>query len=363
MSGRRSRGDAPIVIVGGGIAGLACALRLERLAGDAGWRRPALLLERNDATGGKLVTEHMAGFVIDGGADVLLGSRPGAVDFCRRIAIERELRATEASTRRTYERRADGLHPARHYAAEVLLAPERGMARIPEATRRALQRTAIVPRVSVTGIQRTAHGRFLVRTSGGSVEATAVVLAVPAPVTAALLAEVAPTAAAALGSVAMRGAITCSVGYVATDCPSSMDGYGYLVPGAGLGEVSACTWTSSKLRGRAPSGHVLLRGYVHADGSVDGRAARAAVIQELRETMGITAAPLVAREFAWIGAIAVDPHEASARGREARVALEAVPGLILASATADGPGVPDAIAAGERAAESAWTHISLEHAA
>ena len=50
-----------VVVVGGGIAGLAAARRLESIAPDA----EIVLVERDDVLGGKLRTEHVDGFVIE----------------------------------------------------------------------------------------------------------------------------------------------------------------------------------------------------------------------------------------------------------------------------------------------------------
>ena len=55
----------PVVVVGGGIAGLAAAHRLvETLGPDA-----MLLLEGEPRLGGKITTERVDGFVIEGGPD------------------------------------------------------------------------------------------------------------------------------------------------------------------------------------------------------------------------------------------------------------------------------------------------------
>ena len=54
-----------IVIVGGGITGLAAAYRLQQLTPGA----RVTLLESDARLGGKIVTEHVDGFVVEGGPD------------------------------------------------------------------------------------------------------------------------------------------------------------------------------------------------------------------------------------------------------------------------------------------------------
>ncbi|MBC7545117.1 MAG: FAD-dependent oxidoreductase [Candidatus Sericytochromatia bacterium] len=63
---------APIVIVGAGLAGLACATRLV----EAG--RAVLVLETDDRVGGRVQTDLVAGFQLDRGFQVLLTAYPEA---------------------------------------------------------------------------------------------------------------------------------------------------------------------------------------------------------------------------------------------------------------------------------------------
>ena len=63
---------APVVIVGGGLAGLACAVDLHR------HRRPFVLLESGDACGGRVRTDWVDGFPCDRGFQVYLPGYPVA---------------------------------------------------------------------------------------------------------------------------------------------------------------------------------------------------------------------------------------------------------------------------------------------
>ncbi len=62
----------PVVIVGGGMAGLACALRL------SGAGVPVLLLEASDGVGGRVRSDRVDGFNLDRGFQVLLTAYPEA---------------------------------------------------------------------------------------------------------------------------------------------------------------------------------------------------------------------------------------------------------------------------------------------
>ncbi len=67
--------DSPIVIIGGGVAGLAAAMRLH----EAG--RDFVLLEATDRVGGRVKTDVIDGFLIDRGFQVLLTAYPA----CQRL--------------------------------------------------------------------------------------------------------------------------------------------------------------------------------------------------------------------------------------------------------------------------------------
>ncbi|OFW02707.1 MAG: protoporphyrinogen oxidase [Acidobacteria bacterium RIFCSPLOWO2_02_FULL_68_18] len=70
-----------VVVVGGGIAGLAAAYELRRRGIDVE------LLEAAPRTGGVIVTDRIDGWVIDGGPDALLVQKPAAIDLCRELGL------------------------------------------------------------------------------------------------------------------------------------------------------------------------------------------------------------------------------------------------------------------------------------
>ncbi len=70
-----------VLVVGGGIAGLAAAHALAR-AGV-----PALLAEEGERLGGKIATERVDGFTIELGPDSMLATRPAGVALARAVGL------------------------------------------------------------------------------------------------------------------------------------------------------------------------------------------------------------------------------------------------------------------------------------
>lgn len=91
-----------IVIVGGGIAGLAAAHRLQELSRERELPLQFTLLEASDRFGGTLATEKRDGFLMELGPDSFISEKPWALALCRRMGMESELIGTQDQHRATF---------------------------------------------------------------------------------------------------------------------------------------------------------------------------------------------------------------------------------------------------------------------
>ena len=73
-----------VVVVGGGLGGLACAYRL--LTDDPG--REVTLLEGSERLGGLVTTECVDDFVIERGPESMITTKPAGVALARELGLE-----------------------------------------------------------------------------------------------------------------------------------------------------------------------------------------------------------------------------------------------------------------------------------
>ncbi len=90
-----------IIIVGGGIAGLAAAYKVARAA-ETGEDVGFVLFEKDARLGGKIATEFVDGFTVDGGPDCFLTEKPAVHRIAKMLDIFDQELPTDDSRKRTY---------------------------------------------------------------------------------------------------------------------------------------------------------------------------------------------------------------------------------------------------------------------
>ena len=90
-----------IIIIGGGIAGLATAYRIQRKISE-GADLECILLEGSDQFGGKIFTEKSDGFIIERGPDSFISQKPAAIQLCKQLGLENRLTGTNPNSPNTF---------------------------------------------------------------------------------------------------------------------------------------------------------------------------------------------------------------------------------------------------------------------
>jgi len=91
-----------VVIVGGGISGLSTAFFVMEEAKKNQLHVECTVVERDARWGGKILTNNTPEFLIEGGPDSFLTSKPWAMELCRTLGLEGRLISTNAENNRTF---------------------------------------------------------------------------------------------------------------------------------------------------------------------------------------------------------------------------------------------------------------------
>jgi len=459
-----------LVVVGGGISGLAAAHRALEVARERDVPLDLTVLEARDRLGGTIQTERVDGFVVEAGPDSFLSEKPWALALCRRLGVEDQLIRTDDRFRKVYVWRAGRLHalpdgfqllaPTRlapfaasplfswpgklRMAMDLILprgsagedeslgafvrrrlgrealervaqplvagiytadpddlslaatmprfleverrersvilglmraakrAPQpgtsgarwslfvtfgEGMGRMVDTLAARLPDSAVQLRTRVAGLERAERG-WRIGVGPGATDADAVIVTTESHAAARLLRYVDPQLAMLLEDIPYASSATASFGYRRTDVPHPLDAFGIVVPRTEGRALLAATFSSVKYPGRAPDDHVLIRCFL--GGALDARsldtddaALLARARDELRDALGITAAPMLTR-FARHPA-SMPQYRVGHLARVERIErrLDTLRGLFLAGAAYRGVGLADCVRSGEAAAEAA----------
>jgi oxygen-dependent protoporphyrinogen oxidase len=91
-----------VIVVGGGISGLATAWLLRRRAEEAGLELDVLLLEKGPRTGGKIWSSREEGFLCESGPNGFLDNKPQTLELCRALGADGELLRSNDNARKRF---------------------------------------------------------------------------------------------------------------------------------------------------------------------------------------------------------------------------------------------------------------------
>jgi len=453
------RDPARVVVVGGGISGLAAAYVLSRAAPQA----RVTVLEGSPRIGGKLRVSEVAGLPVDEGAEAMLNRRPEAVDLARAVGLGDDLTHPDTTSAAVWTRgavrplpptlmgvptdlpalarsgivsrrglaraRLDRVLPAtavgsdmaagrlvaRRLGPEVndrLLEPLLGgvyagharelslRAAVPQvaalldqdrsllaAAAAARARSSTDDRPVFAGIRggvgrlpaavaeasgaevRThamvreirRHGRGWRLVAGPTrapetLDADAVVLAVPAAPAARLLKPFAAQTAARLAEIDYASVAVVTFAFARHKVGESFTGSGFLVPPVDGRAVKAATYSSSKWGWLAAADESLVvvrtslgRYREERDLQRDDVDLAATALADLRSATGVQSAPVDSRVTRWGGGLPQYTVGHLDRVAAVRSGVEAMPGLAVCGAAYDGLGIPACISSAEKA--------------
>ena len=236
-----------------------------------------------------------------------------------------------------------------------------GLGELVDALSGALRPGTVRLSSAVAALRRA--GAFAIDSQHASVRARAVIVCVPGYAAAGMLRALDTPLAAFCDAAPYASTATVAFGYRREQVRHPLDGSGFVVPRVEQNPLLASTWVTSKWAGRAPDGHVLLRGFLgggrdpsRLDQSDDDlvRVAQDA----LADTLGIEGDPVLTRLSRY-------PRQSPQYevGHLKRVAsidarLSRVPGLFLAGSGFRAIGIPDCIADGREAAARAAAFLA-----
>jgi oxygen-dependent protoporphyrinogen oxidase len=228
-----------------------------------------------------------------------------------------------------------------------------GLTNLVERLGESLPPGALRTGVRTREVVRAANGWTVASSSGETLAADAVVLAMPANASAPLLRAADPELGGLLASIPYGTSATVTFGYRRQDLPRLPQGFGVVVPRLEGLSLIACSFSSVKFSGRAPEEHVLLRSFLGGPAAEGADHARLedTVRRDLGRVLGINAEPVITRTCVWPRAMA--QYEVGHLERVAAIErrLAALPGLALAGNGLRGVGIPDCVRSGEAAAQ------------
>lgn len=237
-----------------------------------------------------------------------------------------------------------------------------GTMELVEALEGALQPGTI--RVSSRASELRWASGFAVDTPEGTVQARAVILAVPAYAAAALLRSIDTGVSGLCETIGYASTATVAFGYRREQVAHALQGTGFVVPRAERSPLLASTWVSSKWPRRAPENYVLLRAFLgggrdpHRLERSDAEL-REVAREELSEILGISGDPVFEpRVYRWTRQS--PQYEVGHLDRVAAIEqrLAAVPGLFVAGSGFRAIGIPDCVQDGRAQAARAAAFVA-----
>lgn len=300
-----------VVIIGGGLSGLAAARELQRL------EIPYRLIEVKKRLGGSIVSEQRDGFVLDGGAFAF--HRDDSWDFLDELGL------------------SDALCPVQDSHQRDLVTFKRGTQSVVDALAKDLTGT-VIHRMAVSSLG-TLNGHFTLCLENGVMwEAAALIVAAPARHTERMFRTLAPDFSHALMDYGYDTITRVSIGYRTPDMP---------IPPKFPWDVAVPFYAWTDAPNRVPSNHVLLNVGIRM---LPKSVSPDAIVQEIHREIRAAGTPVISRVDYWEDADPLPPHLPNFTSKIHALRQKLPAGVGLAGSDYDGLGLAQRIAAGRKAA-------------
>ncbi len=205
---------------------------------------------------------------------------------------------------------------------------------------------------SVASLVKNATGWQVVLSDGAVLDVANVILAAPAGPASKIVASLDPELASVLAAIPYNSSMTIALGYDRQTLGHPLNGFGFLIPKVERRKLVACTWVGTKFNHRVPADKAVLRCFL-GGANIDepDEVLIAAIREELRDLMGVTAEPLFHTVQRWRNAMAQYTLGHQDRVKQIRTLAARHSGLALAGNFLEGIGIPDCIRTGQAAAK------------
>lgn len=260
-----------------------------------------------------------------------------AMTFPRLRELERQHRSLILGMRReTSARSADTGSPFRTLPG--------GMAELVSALQAGLQGVELRTSSPVEQISRSLE----VVTAAETIQADAIILALPPHAARDILRTGHQELAEAMGAIPSVSTATVALGYSDAQPSVALDATGFVIPRGESRRILACTWSSRKFAGRAPEGSLLVRCFLGGErGEEILRQSDEALVQiareELSELMGLGDAPVLSVVYRWERANPIMEVGHLEKLKRIDKAMEASRNLFVAGGGIRGVGIPDCV--------------------
>ena len=232
-----------------------------------------------------------------------------------------------------------------------------GMQQLTDSMAGAAGRERMRTGLSVSSLQRTSEDGWRASLSDGSfINGDAVIVATESWTAEPLVRPHDEAIADALATIPTSSSATVSIAFNESEVGFDINAFGVLCPLVEGRALMAATYSSTKWRGRAPEGKVLLRGFVGGPHNQEilkcsDEELVQTVLAEFRDILGLNpnAKPLFSRIFRWH--LGMPQYALEHLDRVALIENRSaqIPGLALAGGCYKGVGVPNCIESGEQA--------------